>query len=175
MTRDQPGELSAVDLASGTVTFVGGGLSIPSGVNSCPATASVPFADFTIEKAIVDFAPSPGSNDRFEVKGQFTLGPTSNGVDPLNEEVVVTVGPSSVTIPTGSFVPVGFTFMFEGNIGGSDVTMTIEATNAAFTFESSATGADLTDTANPVDISLRIGADSGAASIRMPGGLKFAQ
>ena len=46
-------------------------------------------------------------DDRFKVRGELTLAATSNGIDLLNEEVMVTVGTSTITISAGSFTEKG--------------------------------------------------------------------
>ena len=135
---------------------------------------AVAFADFTIMKAEIKFRAPSSVNDSFEVKGEFTLDVSSDGIDPVTEGVLVTVGTSSVTIPAGSFVEDEGKFEFEGEINGADVEMEIEEINpGTFEFKIEAEGVDLTDTANPLDISLTIGDDTGAATVRMEGKLKF--
>ena len=91
-----------------------------------------------------------------------------------NEDVVVKVGPFSITIPDGSFVEDDGEFEFEGVISGVAVKMEIEGLDMhAFRFEVEADGADLTGTANPLDIELSIGDDASTTNIRLEGELKF--
>lgn len=131
----------------------------------------VPFAEFTITKAEITFSAQSSVIDSFDVKGEFTLG--SDGIDPLNEDVVVTLGTFSVTIP-GSFVEHKGKFQFEGAIDGSDVSMEIKDIGAdSFGFVVAAVGVDLTGTANPFDIELSIGDDTGATNLRFDGKLTF--
>ncbi|MFQ5932309.1 MAG: hypothetical protein ACE5MM_07865, partial [Nitrospiraceae bacterium] len=136
--------------------------------------AEVPFADFTIREGEIKFHPSTGARDRFEVKGELTLGEESNGVDLSVEQVEVTVGTSSITIPTGSFVPMGSRFEFEGTIDGAKVKMKIKETHSdVFKFKVKAKGLSVTDISNPVEITLRIGDDAGRATGRLEGKLKL--
>lgn len=62
--------------------------------------------DFIVTEAKIKFDRKL-FRDRFEIKGMLGLGEDSNGVDLLNEEVVVTLGGEfgewSQTIPAGSF------------------------------------------------------------------------
>ena len=118
----------------------------------------VPFAAFTIQEAKVKFHRSTGARDRFEIKGEFT----TDGIDPVDEDVVVTVGTSFLAIEDG-FVAVGSGFEFEGTVDGAQVKMKIKNTHAdVFKFKVKARWVDLTGTANPVEIMLRIGDDVGA-------------
>ena len=130
----------------------------------------VPFADFTITKAQVQFRTLPSIQDSAQIFGRFTLGSLSDGVAPINEEVVIEAGTASVVIPAGSFVAVGSKFQFQGIISGVDVKMQIgETTPGVFEFKVWARGLNLTDTANPVKIQLRIGDDFGTGSVRLDG------
>ena len=133
----------------------------------------VAFDDLTIEKAKVKLHRSTGTRDRVQVEGELTLGEDSNGIDPVNEKVVVTVGSTSISIDDG-FVAVGSGFEFEGTIGGVDVKMEIEQTDIdTFEFKVKAKGLSITDISNPVEITLRIGDDIGTAPVRLEGKLKL--
>ncbi len=134
----------------------------------------VPFANFTIKEGKVKFHPSTGTKDRFEVEGELGLGEESNGVDLSAEEVKVTVGTSSITIPAGLFLPVGSRFEYEGTIHGVKVKMKIKETHSdVFEFKVKAKGLSVTDISNPVAITLRIGDDIGTAMVRLKGKLRF--
>jgi sugar lactone lactonase YvrE len=134
----------------------------------------IPFAAFTLTKAKVDFKDE-SNNDKFEVKGEFTLGEGNNGIDPVSEDVVVTVGTSTLTIPAGSFTEKSLgKFEFEGTIDGAKVEMEIKTVEVdVFVFKVEAEDIDLTGTANPVNIYLLIGNDYGDDEVRLDGELKF--
>ncbi len=86
----------------------------------------------------------------------------------------MTAGTATVAIPAGSFTEKGSgKSKFKGPIDGADVKMEIKhALGDTFHFRVEAKGVDLTDTANPMDITLTIGDDRGTASIRLKGKLK---
>ena len=131
-----------------------------------------PFRAFEVSKAKVEFGPS-GGDDRFKVEGNFTLGEDSNGIDPVNEVVVVTVGNSSISIDDG-FVAVGSGFVFKGTVDGAQVKMKIKNTHwDVFKFKVKAKGLSITDISNPVEITLQVGDDRGTASVRLDGELEF--
>ena len=136
--------------------------------------ADTNFADFSFTKAGIEFKELPSINDGVKLEGIFTLGATSDGIDPLNENVVITVGNAVVTVPAGSFAPVGTgKFVFQGVINGADVKIRFkEEVPGTYKFDVRAIGIDLTDTANPVDIIILIGLDTGVAKIRLGGRLK---
>lgn len=134
--------------------------------------SEIAFATFDITKAEIEFK-EPNA-DEFEVRGEFILGISSDGIDPVNENVAVTVGSASVTIPAGSFGEDDGKFEFEGVINDADVRMEIEALDTnTFRFEAEAIGVDLTGTPNPVDIGLTIDDDTGTATVSLEGELKF--
>lgn len=66
---------------------------------------TVPFASFTA-RAKIDRAhlPTIRGGDSFEVEGRGALGETSDGIAPDTEEVTLSLGALSLTIPPGSFV-----------------------------------------------------------------------
>ena len=102
----------------------------------------------------------------FEVEGTFTLGAASNGIDPLTEDVTVTIGAYEITIPEGSFsLDDDGEFEFEGTIGGVKVEMEIELEDdGTFEFEIEVEGADLPELAEPLEVTLVIGDDKGTTT-----------
>jgi len=133
-----------------------------------------PFADFTINKAEVEFGTHSRPSDSFEVRGEFTLGTGNDGIDLNEDDVEITVGTASVTILAGSFVEDGSKFKFKGAISGVDVKMKIEETDInTFKFKVKAKGVDLTDTANPLEVRLIVGDDAGMANEWLEGELEF--
>src|SRR3990172_3932414 len=58
-------------------------------------SAPVPFSDFALNINVEE-------ND-FEVRGTFTLGPNSDGINLYKEDVAIKVGDFATTIPAGSF------------------------------------------------------------------------
>ena len=133
------------------------------------------FANFTIRKAEIKFKTASAINDRFNVKGTFTLDENSDGFNLDAEGVKVTVGTSAITIPAGSFTEKGSgKFKFKGPINGAVVKMEIKQIYTdTFRFKVEAKGVDLTGTPNPLDMGLAIGNDRGTVTIRLKGKLKF--
>ena len=131
---------------------------------------TTPLAAFTLAKADITF-DGDSTAERVNVKGSFALAPSSNGIDPTNEAVDIAVGTASVTIPAGFLVDDNGTFTFDGVIDGIAVNVVLNINKFEFMIE--ATGVDLTDTANPVDIMLAIGDDIGMTTVRLDGKLKL--
>ncbi len=165
--------LAAVDTTLGVVSTIG----IKPTVDGLDALAFVPpstigFSTFTLKKTMVKFKHTP-DNDEFMVKGKFVLGEGNDGINPVNEDVTVNVGTSSIVIPS-PYLFVEETagkYKFEGKIDGVDVKMKIVGTFDTFNFKIMAKGVDLTGTPNPVDVELIIGDDIGQSSIRLKGEL----
>ncbi|MFC1491705.1 FG-GAP repeat domain-containing protein [Nitrospinota bacterium] len=130
------------------------------------APSEIPFAAFGIRKARVKL-DKKADKDKFDVKGRFTLGDDSDGSDPLNEDVTVTFGDFTETIPAGSFVLKGkddkVKFEFKGPKGGI-IKVKIRGDGR---FDVKARGLDLgaLDIANPVPFSLQVGDDVGETEI----------
>jgi hypothetical protein len=115
----------AINSASGALTPVIGSpfaagvrpksLAIAGGLSTVP---------FELFKAKADIDEDRKTS--FRVEGFFTLGQTSDGIDPVNEAVQLQVGTFSTTIPAGSFREEGkHEFEFEGRINDVELRITI--------------------------------------------------
>ena len=134
-----------------------------------------PFLDFVITRAEINFESFPVINDAYEIRGELSLNITSEGIDPVNEGLRLSVGTSVIEIPAGEFTEVepGY-FVFEGEAHGAGVIFEIiERDDGTFVIEAGAEGVDLTGTLNPIAIALRIGNYEGEISIRMNNELNF--
>jgi hypothetical protein len=139
-----------------------------------PSPSFVNFSDFILKHALIKFNKLSES-DRYYIKGSFTLGENSDGIDPLEEVIKLKVGTSNLEIPAGSFFKEGKRkFKFKGKIDDVDVYMRIETLKSnGFRFMTWIKGIDLTDTPNPVPIRLYIGDDMGHTDIWLSGMLKY--
>jgi hypothetical protein len=96
------------------------------------------------------------------------LGSTAPAIDPLVQPVTLQVGAFTATIPAGAFVnSAPGAWYFEGVIGGAGLQAVIQQNGTLrYTFYAAAWNAtSLTGTANPVPITLTIGADTGTTSV----------
>jgi len=178
-----PGPDSVAVDPTGKFAYVANGLSnnvsaFSIGANGAltPVTGS-PFVAGTtpVSVAITPLVPFASSFAKLEIAKQgfdlnesFTLGPNSNGINPLTEDVTLQIGTFSVTIPAGSFEqkPNG-RFDFKGVI--NDVKLKAQIVplgNNIFTFNAEGKGVDLTGLTNPVTVVLTIGTDSGSTAVR---------
>lgn len=115
----------------------------------------LPFADF---EALVEV-----ENLEFEVRGLFTLGSATDGVNFLKEEVTFAVGAFSRTIPAGSFKPEE-----RGKLRYEEVTkegtLTVKirlAGNNKFLIKIEAEGLNVPKDLKANDVMFRIGNDGG--------------
>lgn len=105
-------------------------------------------------------------DDEFEAKGTFTLGEDSDGIDPVAEEVTITVGTYTVTIPADSFRWKKGKYTFNEDVDGVELVVKIKPLGGGtFKFKIVAEDADLSGTANPVEVTLTIGDDAGTVSV----------
>ena len=159
---------SAADLTANLVaSLVEVGLVTPEDadalVGEVLTALSNPFSLFEIERARVDRRGR--ARDRFEVRGRFVLGATTDGIDPVNEDVTVALGAFAETIPAGAFRRHGDEFRFRGDSGGlEDVRI---GDDGEFRIE--ARGVDLSglDLSAPVVFSLQIGNDVGETTLKL--------
>jgi YVTN family beta-propeller protein len=157
--------VSVIDAATnkvvGTPIRVGDG---PRAVGIVPPPPGIPFLAFNA-KLDIDLDRKP-NEDRFELKSSFTLSSTAPGIHPVVEPVTLQIGTFSITIPPGSFKEDG-SFTFHGVIDGVRLTALIKpAGTLRYAFNASATGANLAGTKNTVYVTLTIGGDSGATSVK---------
>jgi hypothetical protein len=105
----------------------------------------------------------------FSINSSFTLGGSSNGINPPTKQVIVQIGAYSVTIPPGSFVLSSpGTYSFVGVINGVNLTLLIRNTSGNnYIFGAIGKNVDLTaiNPAGPVGLTLTIGDDSGTATV----------
>ncbi|MCZ6916958.1 MAG: hypothetical protein O7I93_09290 [Gemmatimonadetes bacterium] len=135
-----------------------------NGLEHIPASA-FPFASFDIERA--DFALDPQGRvgrDKFELDGTVALNEASDGIDLLQDPVILRVGAFSQTLLPGEFVrnatDDGFTF--EGMSSG--ITRFALGDDGRFAIEADGLGlADLD--AGPALVELEIGNDFGGAEV----------
>lgn len=128
------------------------------------------FSDFSLKHALINFKKLSDS-DNYYINGCFTLGETSDGIDPIEEVVKLKVGTSNLEIPAGSFLKIGKRkYKFIGKIDDVRVHMNIKTFKSnGFGFMARIRGIDLTDTPNPVPIGLYIGDDMGQTDIWLSG------
>jgi len=150
---------------SGQITGFG---TNPSGLTHAflltPAT--IPFSTFDAKMGLTGKPPT-----KFRLKGSFTLGAGSTGIDPVNQPVTLKLGTFSVSIPTGSFTTTAKgDYDFQGTVGGVAILFRITSvTSTSFTWEAKgATNTGLPAT-NPVSVALTIGNNTGTVSVTAHG------
>jgi hypothetical protein len=105
-----------------------------------------------------------GNNDAIKVDASFKLGASSDGINPLTEDVTIEVGNVSQTITGGLFRQTKpGVFMFDGSIGSSHLTATIKAVKNGFQFEAQITGVDPNESELPLTFGLMIGNEAGTS------------
>jgi hypothetical protein len=132
------------------------------------------FNENPIGKSFSNFGPraelrlGPKANDdSYWVRGWLKLASTSNGINPLTEAVTVKVGPFSHTVPPGSFVQDGASYLFKGPVGPStlDVSITGSSTPGGYSFKSCLKKGSLGATTMEPQVQLTIGDDQGQAKL----------
>jgi predicted outer membrane repeat protein len=127
------------------------------------------FEDFNVKVLAVHRRSAASS-----LLATFRLGQESSGVDPPDEQVTLTIGTQTLTIPPGSFKRRGRgLFRFHGLVQDTRADISILASRVArqFFFEMSARGLASGAFVNPVPVTLVIGDDGGSttANVRFQG------
>ncbi len=123
--------------------------------------AGTPFSAFTIKRLAID-----QNRGALFLWSKFTLGDTTNGIDPLKDAVTFKIGNAEIAIPPSSFRknPYLPLYAFAGHIDSVWVEAAILSLgNHNFAFQALAYGATVGDASNPVTVMLTIGDDSGKA------------
>ena len=144
------------------------------------------FASFTARVEITrSHAIKKNGGDSFEVEGRGVLNAASNGLAPKVENVTVSLGAFSLTIPAGSFVKKAdkdddhgkrdrddrddriTTYHFKGVIAGVSLSAEIElGPRHTFRFEFEGQHASFGLVSNPVTVGLAIGDDVGQVVVK---------
>jgi YVTN family beta-propeller protein len=151
-------------IATATNTVVGSPIPVGNGATAFGLfiqSAPVVFSAFTAKLTISSFQP------KFTLLSNFTLGSTSNGINPASEAVTLKIGTFTVTVPPGSFTLTSpATYSFFGVISGLTVNATITQTGSkAYTFQATA-NANLSKTKSPATVTLAIGNDTATTTAR---------
>ncbi|HET6841591.1 MAG TPA: hypothetical protein VFK06_07875 [Candidatus Angelobacter sp.] len=154
--------IAATGNTVGTPVTVG---SNPEGI--AIAALSTALGAFTVEDLDI-------GEHQVSLKGDFSLGAGSMGLDLAHTPLTLTVGTLSFTIPAGSFKQVGgqhhFVLhtnnVFRGTVNGMHVDFDIQAehgSSTSFDYSATITHVDL-DVPNPVTVTLQIGENSGTTT-----------
>jgi len=130
-------------------------------------TATPPPVLFLQLQARADIVVWPGpNNDAFDVEAVFTLGANSDGINPLSQDVTLTLGPASWIISAGSFRGLGSSIVYVGRVGPTQIAATFVRLSATrWGFAAVGAGAMLDASTNPVAFGLQIGNDTGARAL----------
>ena len=124
--------------------------------------ANVPFSAFAAKLEISGTPPTS-----FETVGGFTLGAGSNGINPVNEAVTLTLGTFSITIPKNSFTRTSEgVFNYQGRVGGVALEFRIAPATTGYTFKAEGSRATGLPTTNPVTVVLTVGDDTGTKTVK---------
>ncbi len=126
----------------------------------------VPFAMFRARADLV--LGRRANDDRFDVEALVTLGPESDGIDPLGEDATLELGPGAWTIPAGGFrAQRGGWFSFRGWVDGTQIAAVIAPLpGGQYTFAALGARAQLEGAHNPLPVGLTIGDDAGHTDVQ---------
>jgi probable HAF family extracellular repeat protein len=168
-TIDPPGSMYTEARGINTAGQIVGYCRDATGTHGFIATPVPP--SLAAFRATLELQFGPRIDDAFDLKSRFTLGAGNNGINPLTEEVTLTLtggtGAFTTTIPAGAFTKDRKgRFIFTGKIDGVKLDATLTPLGGqpyAFTVEGK--HADLRGIANPVTVTLTIGDDSGRTTV----------
>jgi hypothetical protein len=122
---------------------------------------TVPFSAFSAKLTRSSFKPS------FTLAGDFTLGSTSDGINPITEAVTLRVGGFTTTIPPGSFtITAPGDYSFIGVIDSVTLNVLIKLKRGKeYTLHATA-NVNLVGAKSPATVALTIGKDTGTTTAR---------
>ena len=127
-----------------------------------PATS---FASMSASALVV--VPPGVGNDTFVLDAAFTVGSSSNGIDPVREPVTLELAGVSLTVPPGSFVERAHTYVFAGRLAGGRLAMTVRPRGVgSYRLDAVGSGYDLGAARLPLAVALTIGDDAGSADAK---------
>jgi len=129
------------------------------------AVSSVSPAAFTAQ---LELTRGPAARmDSFDLRGTFTLGAASNGMNAVTEPVTMQMGTFCTTIPAGSFTQHKHgQVTFDGTLNAVALQVRLSPSGGkSFTVQAEGNGADLTGIVNPVSMGLIIGNDTGSTIV----------
>jgi len=132
----------------------------PAAHSTPPAT--VPFSEFKVKLEV--------EKGEFEVRGNLTLAPESDGINLYKEEVEVKVGSFAVTLPAGSFKQDGerTKIRYQGRVGQFDLDVLFRITGrTSYHIKIEGEGGDI-GKVSPEDVTVRVGNDAGTATTLTP-------
>lgn len=155
--------VSVIDTAARSVSAtVAAGLT-PYGVAIAPVMAppTTPFTTFTASLSVTSRL------NAFTLNGRFTLGAANNGILPLSETVKLSVGPYSVTLPSGSFRRSGSSAIYSGTINKARLSVTISpVATGTYALYANVSNISLRGLTNPALVAFGVGNDAGTVSVR---------
>lgn len=133
----------------------------------------VAFARFVPASTYISYHRREG-RDRLFAAGLLKLGPESDGIDPLAEDVLFEIGSFRLEIPPGEFKLRGSKrYCYSGMIGETVVWFMLkELRQGGYGYRVHVKDCDLSGTANPTTLGLSVGNDEGWGVSRMSGVLR---
>jgi YVTN family beta-propeller protein len=127
--------------------------------------AFVSFASFDAA-ATVDLRAVPGRT-RLDASGQFTPGAGSATINLGQSDFTLAVGSYALTLPAGSFQPVGSGgYAFHGTVGTAVIDAVVQpSVGGAYSFRLVSNGADLRGSTLPMALTLTIGTNDGSLTL----------
>ncbi|TLD41041.1 MAG: Cell surface protein [Candidatus Jettenia ecosi] len=123
--------------------------------------------NYFYSKAKMKLGPQ-ANDDNFDMWSTFVLGDASDGIDLLSDDIYLQVGTLSISIPSGSFKNnKNKHFKFKKIINGVALQLTIVPSfnKKSFEFKAEVKHANLTGTADPINMQFTIGNDGGSTIV----------
>jgi hypothetical protein len=120
----------------------------------------VPFSEFSAKLDVI-----PGHFSEFELRASFTQG--AGAIDLATQDLTLSIGSYSVTVPAGSFHDVGkraFAFTDIHNRKALEIILVKMGANS-YRSEEAVRGADSDTVADPVAVTLTVGYNTGTALV----------
>ena len=122
----------------------------------------MPFSEFSAKLDVI-----PGHFSEFELRASFTQGAGAEAIDLATQDLTLSIGSYSVTVPAGSFHDVGkraFVFTDIHKRKALEIILVKMEANS-YRLEEAVRGADSDTVADPVAVTLTVGYNTGTAQV----------
>lgn len=137
------------------------------GAGSAGKCTVVAFASLQITRARIGQSRG-ATRDQIDLWGQFALGPSSDGIALPGEQVAVTLGGLTWTMPGSAFVRTDENDGFQFQTTAPGIKQVVIRDNGIFRVRVSEVDLGVVNAANPLVVTLRIGDDEGSANVASP-------
>ena len=139
-----------------------------------PSTESpYTIAGITLKRFLINYQ-NEANSDKYLIRGKFDLAYNSDGINPVEEKVILEVGSSRIIIPENSFTRNNSgVFILKEIINGIKLGIKLKERKGQVIFNAAVRGVDLSESMNPINVLVAVGDDRGVTEAKLEGALSL--